>query len=582
MSNFKIFSVSKLDELNFNRQIIDFVDNFKKLKEKNPNLSNQELLELMRKINNEFSEQVLDITSVRADTFRYHAMCELLSNRAEFKRIYAEVSAEVDKNPSLLNKPLVFPLDLDKCKRVHIIDAIRAERQGQKEFLEKHNITKEQFNKIDFNKAITSRTKEARANIKILKKMQKPEFDRIEEITRNFNNELPKSIKSNYVSLIKLHYNVLDQLGEISKLIEYNNSKLPEELHITKEYLDSYMTEESLSKLSFPELSALSSFYINKYTKVLRAFETGMFILNENYSIDDLLAAENPSTIIPNLNKKILINQKNILTSYCDDMLAEAYSKKVMSDINIDLTKYNDGKDEFMRLFGLTKDIEYFQKLKNVFDIREKTVGEYKLKDYSMIANLSVILQGKKVENWGLIEDDNNGYDINSDYVLLGFDIKNLNMPLRLHMPSDMFKSFVREHMKTELVPIYEGDKDFVQAFSDRGTFKRLSTFLLYRPTAKGKAYLKSKNEEIQKKDRVYVKDRLISHLYMISDSDAPIADHLKEEVKSKKKANNKGKNKHQKGNYTAPAQNIKKKFYRRFFNIRTKQIENEKDLRIK
>ena len=74
MSNFKIFSVSKLDELNFNRQIIDFVDNFKKLKEKNPNLSNQELLELMRKINNEFSEEVLDITSVRADTFRYHAI----------------------------------------------------------------------------------------------------------------------------------------------------------------------------------------------------------------------------------------------------------------------------------------------------------------------------------------------------------------------------------------------------------------------------------------------------------------------------------------------------------------------------
>ena len=137
-------------------------------------------------------------------------------------------------------------------------------------------------------------------------------------------------------------------------------------------------------------------------------------------------------------------------------------------------------------------------------------------------------------------------------------------------------------HSWTDLIPLYQGHEDFVQAFSDRGTYKRLPTFLLYSPTPEGKTYLKKETESIKDKEHPTLKEKLLAHFYMISDYAMPVADHLKEEIKAKKKsnvANNKGKR--QKGNQT-PSQGAKKKFIKKFLNIKTGQIETEKDLRTK
>ena len=593
MNAFSMFNVSPFDENVFNNQIRDFTDRLKGLKEKNPTLSNAELLDLFKKINYDFLERVFDVNSVRSDTFRYQAISELLSNPYEFKRLYDEVSEEIKNNPSLLElkENLFFPLNLRDCKKVHILDSIRVAKISKKEILESYGISEKQFDSIDLDKTIKPQTRADRESVKLLKRLQKPESTRVLENTRDFYNDFSKTIKKNYISLITMHYKVLDDLGLIDELLTENNSRLPKELQISKDYLNSYMSEESLAQLPFTELSALSSFYINKYTKFLQSFETGLYVLSENYSLDDLLEAEDPATVIPDLSKKILIKQKKILTAHSDDILDNAYSKANskenveksgnMFNMNINLTQYKAEKDEFKSMFGYRKDDEYYKRVSNIFQIRNLTRNEYKLKDYSMLANLSIILNSRSVENWGLISDDRNGYDLNSDYILLGLDIRNLNMPLRLHMPSDMFKDFVREYMQTDLVPLYEGHDDFVQAFTGM-TSRRLSTPLLYKPTPEGKKYLKTQAEDVKKRDGTSPLDRLISHLYMISDLDVPIPDHLKQDEKAKKKSTPKGKSKHQRGNNTPPSQSVKKKFVRRFLNITTKEIVSEKGLRQK
>ena len=160
MNAFNIFQVSQFDENTFNNQITDFVDMLKDLKTKNPSLSNNELLELLKKKHTDFLQNMFSINSVRADVFRYHAIGELLSNPYEFKTLYEEVKSEIKNDPSLLElkQNLFFPLDLRECKKVHILDSIRVAHHDKQELLEGVTSTKDvSVSTKDIIKKIASR-----------------------------------------------------------------------------------------------------------------------------------------------------------------------------------------------------------------------------------------------------------------------------------------------------------------------------------------------------------------------------------------------------------------------------------------
>ena len=115
---------------------------------------------------------------------------------------------------------------------------------------------------------------------------------------------------------------------------------------------------------------------------------------------------------------------------------------------------------------------EYFSKLvpntMNIltYDIEDRYMtgknmvnNLYKGKNASVLALIELCLTRDTIQNWGYIEEDNNL----GNFIILGFDIEGLNMPLRIHIPKDYLKEFLEANEMQNIVPIYKGNEDFMK-----------------------------------------------------------------------------------------------------------------------
>ena len=150
-------------------------------------------------------------------------------------------------------------------------------------------------------------------------------------------------------------------------------------------------------------------------------------------------------------------------------------------------------------------------------------LSTYKLKDANLIGILASLSEARYVKNWGIIleaEDDSRRK------LLLGVDIEGLNMPLRLHIDEDIVYDFIKANQGTSLIPIYDGDKDFM--FQGRNIGAQV---MLPLDTPRRKAI-----EEFQKNPIGYTSTKnFISHLAFLANYNN-YPEHLKvEKVKVKK-----------------------------------------------
>lgn len=570
MRGFELFKVSDKEVGKFDRSLNAFVSALKFLKTKYPNLSNEELLDLYKQKNLEFLNMLIRKKSVRSDTFRLNAINQLLDSPYHFKTVYNEVIRDAAEGKIDLTdiSGLSFTLNKEDCQRTHVIDSIYAARKIKSDFLTSTGMTEYRLSKVDVRAIKRAGTMNKDA-LQYLTYIKQSELDRVIQDTKAYKTNFEKELRENYISTLVEMFSHFKELGYIDKYIANHNVKNPKELHFTMEDLDAFFNQESLDKLNLTELAGLYSFYSNRYTKELQDLEIGNFCLISGYSLDELMEAEDPSKVIPEIQKKPLIKEKEFLTTLTDSLLAREYaaanakqtftSPDTYYQSNIDLAALVDEKKEYKDMFGKNQRT-FYSMLSKVFAIRNHTRNQYISKDYSLLSTLSTLVDPySKVKNWGIILDEDETADKN--FVLLGFDIKGFNMPLRLHVPKDTLKDFAREYLNSEYVPVYEGDSDFSYAC------RKLSTPVLTKAPEKFKTYLQEKVSTINKAKPQYSNDRFYCHLLSLIDESAdPIPDHLKTPVMEGKKGKKKEKLKH----------------IKRYYSVKTGEVINERQFHLK
>ena len=65
--------------------------------------------------------------------------------------------------------------------------------------------------------------------------------------------------------------------------------------------------------------------------------------------------------------------------------------------------------------------------------------------------------ENKNIINWGYIEDKKGESE---NKILLGFDIRSLNMPIRLHIKTNDFLDLIRNLNEYKIIPMYLGKND--------------------------------------------------------------------------------------------------------------------------
>ena len=555
MSNLSLFKATDRDRNNLDRSLINIVSKLKKYKLQYPGLSNQELFEQYKKDNIDLLDLLLTQRSVRSDTFRLNAINTLLDNNNTFLRIYNEVLRDArDGKIDLTDiSGLNFTLNSEECLRTHVIDGIYSARNELQQNIEIMGITPYRFQKL-YIKSL-KKSDFSKETIDTLAYLKKSEFDRITIMTKTYKEKFENTLKQTYATTIMYYYEHFKKLGFIDTYILNQMKKFPDALHVNIDDLDNFFTPENLDNLGITELSALYAFYSNRFTKELQELETLNFCLTSGYSLDKFMEAEDPSTVIPEYMKAPLINEQKFISAISDELLAKnraevmqmqsflAPENTYTSSFDLSTAVPENVRKEYMKVFG-RKESDFYYIMTQTFNLRNHTLNQYFSKDASLLALLSTIASNKdSVQNWGVIVDRNEcgeeqeKVNLKRDYLLLGFDIKGLNMPLRLHIPTDTVKDFAREYLESEYIPVYEGDYDF------RYMTRPLSTPLLFGQPDRIVETLQTKVDSRDKSRPLYQSDKLYSHLlYLSNPSERTFPDHLKTEVLEGKKGKKKKK----------------------------------------
>ena len=79
----------------------------------------------------------------------------------------------------------------------------------------------------------------------------------------------------------------------------------------------------------------------------------------------------------------------------------------------------------------------------------------YTHKNSNVLALVESCLTRDAIQNWGYIEEDTSSV---GNFIILGFDIPNLNMPLRIHIPKKHIKEYLLANDIENIIPVYKGN----------------------------------------------------------------------------------------------------------------------------
>ena len=165
------------------------------------------------------------------------------------------------------------------------------------------------------------------------------------------------------------------------------------------------------------------------------------------------------------------------VTQICVEKMEEDLKKQKRQEKveEVDITPYikmvsAEYQEDYSKYFGtklpntmnvLRYDIENkYMTGRNVVD------NLYKGKNANILALVESCITRDTIQNWGYIEEENNL----GNYIILGFDIEGLNMPLRIHIPKNYLEQFFDANNMEKIIPIYKGNDDFKRLGEQRKT----------------------------------------------------------------------------------------------------------------
>ncbi len=311
---------------------------------------------------------------------------------------------------------------------------------------------------------------------KTIKLFKKSEFEVLNEDMKTQTDNKLRKIKQECINKIIESVKILDSIGLLE---EYKNSanRIYGKIKLNNcKYDDGEIQQlvsyDNLKKLSFEQLIAMSSFWINRVNKIIPGLNNSLYIVN--HLLDEC-------TVIKDGEKQIEVPQQ-----YLEDV---ELKKRVLHKISHELFLGLEDKGSQENLDEVVKEqvqtlvdkygYEYEQYFDECFPHLENSLekdlmeglcyentiyNSYKIKDINMQSILISLLNNNlsKIENFGYIKD--NDVDISKKkYILIGIDLQGMNMPLRLHINKDMLIEMLKESQNgSTLFPIYKGSEDFL------------------------------------------------------------------------------------------------------------------------
>lgn len=316
--------------------------------------------------------------------------------------------------------------------------------------------------------------------LKVAIQRKNPKQELIEEAFLSSRDIFSENIRKRYITGLKTIGEIIKYFGFFGEYEKRENSRL-EKIGIEQEKteLKQYFNEEYLGTLPIKTLIAMSAFWENRLTKEIEKITNATFILQDLNLIEKILNDEGeyqefPFEKLPDKKIELELLKTEFLkevTQMCVDEMEEDLKKQKRQEEKVkevDITPYiREVAAEYQEEYN-----EYFSKLvpntMNIltYDIEDRYMtgknmvnNLYKGKNASVLALIELCLTRDTIQNWGYIEEDNNL----GNFIILGFDIEGLNMPLRIHIPKDYLKEFLEANEMQNIVPIYKGNEDFMK-----------------------------------------------------------------------------------------------------------------------
>ena len=391
--------------------------------------------------------------------------------------------------------------------------------------------------------------------VKQKSKLVGKEDEKFEETFQSTRNIFLENIREKYIiSLIEIG-KVIKKLGLFEKYESREERNLKNiGIDIAKEEinLDEYFRREYLKNIPIKNLIAMNAFWSNRLTKEIEDISKAIFVFQDLNLIEEFLNEGKKYEEFPfekltdkEIEEEIIKNKvlKNI-SQICINKLEEDIDERNQSSERVERIDMRP----YVKMVCAEYQNEYYEYFKNRTKKASNILGDdlenkylvgrnftdnlYRCKNATDLALIESCIIQNDIQNWGYIEEQN---EKNKNYVLLGFDIQGLNMPLRLHIPKKYLTNFLDSNKIQHIIPIYKGNEDFTK------NGEILKTNILI-PTSSKQNKLLDQIEIDEQKD--IQKSRYIAHLkYLIDTKTDKFPKHLK-------KAKTIGKGKKQKIKY--------------------------------
>ena len=347
-------------------------------------------------------------------------------------------------------------------------------------------ILEDQVNSAFFN--LTS--KDNLDNLKIFNEMSEStdRYSFLGIAKKSIEKSLSRDLKNGIVNIIKTLKEIglyETYLGEEKK--QYSRINLQDFID------DDYDISQNLDDIPIEDLSLLSAYYLNRYTKVLDNYAFNIFYL------DDLNLLSNIHTIPENLEKvKDSTLYHELIKYHFFDYPYKDYRNYInrQLEINEDFFKTQIGEKIFVSNneetgnFVITTndiqdylDVNYQSEYENYFNsvlpegendiksnmsyysyLSSQKLNVYYLKDQlvRIAASRMPLMQNSGIcINDSMITSDELYNLDNNQYVVLAFDVPKLTHPIMLHEKLETIKDYYFDVNKTTKIPLYIGTNDF-------------------------------------------------------------------------------------------------------------------------
>ena len=334
------------------------------------------------------------------------------------------------------------------------------------------------------------------------------------------NDTIEDDYKKRIISLLEY----LEMHQELHKFIDTHNAKLDkigiEALKIAdEESLKSIIENlDNNSRDSFEVLAGLSAFYCNRMTKLIPQYARVAYILNKYDAFTKL--SEDDSFDLDEIEIKeddlrTYMAEYDIIGEEVNNEAKKAYkTKKLYSDPEKTILETEENIKGKSSKFNEIDGINFEDDIELVFNASVISAF-YEIKNEGVRQLIYMALNDEKssIINWGYVKGDRNE---DSSRILIGFDIRSLNMPLFFHMEKSDIREFIRSISGDTKIPVYKGGNDM-----DLG-FDNITTQIAY-PLSK------KKKKELKKSSCVSYAKKFLNHIQWLQDGKS-VPDHLKDE----------------------------------------------------